>query len=84
MVKSEPSMRPSFYNRLQLLLWEAVIKSVDIVRNFREGWSQPQHPKIKMADLTGPQSVLLVLFLILGAASGLIAGAALAFLSLYR
>ncbi len=81
MVKSDTSLRHSFNNRLQLLLWGAVIKSVDLVRNFREGW---QLPRLKRSDVTGSQLGFLVLFLILGAASGLMAGAVLAFLTLNR
>ena len=84
MVKSETPMRSSFQTRLQLLLWETVIRILDSVRRLRSGLLSPCLPKIKIPALTGKQAFILVISLILGAASGLLTGAILAILSLYR
>ncbi len=84
MIKTETSLRASIYTRIQLLLWETVIRTVDFARNVRDGVKQPRPPQLKLPAMTARQVIGLGAILILGASSGLITGAVFAFLFLFR
>ena len=82
MIKSETTLRITFVTRLQLILWEAVIQGVDLLRQVRDSFKVHPLPSLKLLKLTRLQVGFLVLFLAVGALSGLMTGATLACLSL--
>ncbi len=82
MVKSDAALRISFFTRLQLFLWEAVIRGVDLLRQVRDEKKQLSPPRFNSRSLTRLSVGFVILLLVSGAISGLVTGLSMALIIL--